>query len=57
MNWHWPHKNGNDYAPWYRIIRRGVFIVPTAICVLALAMCATLGWGWAEGRRVWKEFV
>lgn len=56
-NWHWPAQRGNNYVPWYTMLRRGVMIVPTAICVLCLVVLASLGWGWKEGRRVWKEFM
>jgi hypothetical protein len=57
MNWRWPAQKGNNFVPWYTMIRRGVVIVPTTCCVIVLVVLAGLGWGWMEARRVWKEFM
>jgi hypothetical protein len=57
MNWHWPSRPNNTYAPLYVMVWRLPWMVPI---VLGRALIAVGVWGaygsLSEGIRTWKEF-
>ena len=57
VNWKWPQTKYNDKAPWYVIIRRVVFYVPTFTAMFLFLGFVYLGWGKDMMVEIWEDLV
>ena len=57
MNFHWPATKYNDKAPWYTVVRRGIFFIPVFAALYLFLLFVFLGWGKHTVTEMYKEIV
>jgi hypothetical protein len=57
FNWKWPQTKYNDKAPWYTIIRRGIFMPLAMLFVVLLVGTVYIGWGKDTALGIWSDLV
>ncbi len=57
MNFHWPKKRGNNYAPWYVILWRCVWWLPIMVSFSLAFIFITFASGIGTAREFWKDAI
>jgi len=55
MNYRWPENKRTGRVPWFVVLRRGLFVIPTAVVTLILFLLVLAGWGYQEAKQVWRN--
>ncbi|OQW34847.1 MAG: hypothetical protein A4E20_01335 [Nitrospira sp. SG-bin2] len=57
INWKWPSKRGNDYLPWYVILRRLLLVGPAIVSLAVFCFFIGLMLGVRRAADAWRNNI